>query len=664
MKKLFIICFCFMFQFAVVSSSHAGWFDDIIDWVDGAANDTADWFDTAYDDVANWVNGAYGDVAEAAEIVGNVAGSSFMGLYDDAQRLLGIYDDGTDPEYLGSRTVKVLTMQTRLDKYAPINKAGFPHTHNSFNAAPYRTAISYLYPNHEMSVLNQMNVGIRALEYDIHWYDGDVILCHNGGSGVCSPDDRSFAQGLEEIKYWFQVEEHRLNDVIILTLEDHLDGHYDEAVTVIEAVIGYLVYQPETPCDSFQDMAAVTSKADVLADGKNIIIINSNSSSCTQNGYGDYVYTGNWETADHENLTPYPDCTFGTKGPSDIKNSFFRTYNDSTAFVGEEMSAEQVARAVKCGINAPGPEPLDWWDDQNEAQIWSWAVDEPNDAGGNEDCAEQRSDGRFNDIPCTGYPRNYACQHPETRDWKITAVSGAWADGENACDDGDGYVFSVPANGYENAQLADTKNAAGVSNVWVNYSDLALEGDWRPGDWQPADILSVVLNIEGTNDMNSSLTTDWRYGHYKADCPDGLRMIGMAKGDERALCSNDGTGDLTDNVNEYTAVVGSQSYGDHTGTDWAYGYVKYECPVGYYVSGYSYSTSLNFDGVLCTKANRQPNSAYTVNFNSSNDGYDSSLAGDWAYGYYKGQCDRTGYVAGIARTTSDNKPAVLLCVDF
>ncbi len=482
MKKLFIICFCFMFQFAIVSSSHAGWFDDVIDWVDGAANDTADWFETAYD-----------DVTKAVVLIGAIGENVFIGLYNDTQKLLGVYDDGTDAEYLASWQVKAVTLQTRLDKYAPINKATMPLAHNAFNSAAYTTTLSYLDPNQEMSMLNQLNVGIRALELDAHWYDGDVILCHNGGQGICSPEDRSFAQGLEEIRYWFQVEDHKVNDVIIINLEDRLDGHYDEAAIVIEAVIGYLVYQPETPCDSFQDMAAVTSKADVLADGKNIIIINSNSSSCTQNGYGDYVYTGNWKTADYTNLTPYPDCTFGTNSPSDIQSGFWRAYNDGTA-IGDyiesrDMSVEQVETMVKCGINAPGPEPLEWWDARHEAQIWSWAVDEPNDAGGNEDCAEQGGDGRFNDIPCTGYPRNYACQHPENRDWQITAASGVWADGENACDDeyGDeGYVFSVPANGYENAQLADAKNAVNVSKVWLNYSDLAVEGDWRPADWQPA----------------------------------------------------------------------------------------------------------------------------------------------------------------------------------
>ncbi len=176
-----------MFQFAVVSSSHAGLFDDIIDWVDGAANDTADWFQGVGEDTLNWFEGAgedttgwlktaYNDVTKAGVLIGAIGENVFIGLYNDTQKLLGVYDDGTDAEYLASWQVKAVNLQTRLDKYAPINKATVPLAHNAFNSAAYMTTLSYLDPNQEMSMLNQLNVGIRALELDAHWYDGDVIL--------------------------------------------------------------------------------------------------------------------------------------------------------------------------------------------------------------------------------------------------------------------------------------------------------------------------------------------------------------------------------------------------------------------------------------------------------------------------------------------------------
>ncbi|MCP4113140.1 MAG: hypothetical protein GY749_47690, partial [Desulfobacteraceae bacterium] len=105
MKKLFIICFCFMFQFAVVSSSHAGLFDDIIDWVDGAANDTADWFQGAGEDTLDWFENAGEDAIGWFENAGDdvtewfkTAGGqteSFLDFVDEATSCTGYQSSGS-----------------------------------------------------------------------------------------------------------------------------------------------------------------------------------------------------------------------------------------------------------------------------------------------------------------------------------------------------------------------------------------------------------------------------------------------------------------------------------------------------------------------------------------------------------------------------------------
>lgn len=42
----------------------------------------------------------------------------------------------------------------------------------------------------------------------------------------------------------------------------------------------------------------------------------------------------------------------------------------------------------------------------------NWYYGEPNNNGNNEDCVERLSDGRWNDLPCTGYPRKVLCERP------------------------------------------------------------------------------------------------------------------------------------------------------------------------------------------------------------------------------------------------------------
>ena len=47
--------------------------------------------------------------------------------------------------------------------------------------------------------------------------------------------------------------------------------------------------------------------------------------------------------------------------------------------------------------------------DKKDTAYTNWAADEPNDAGGNEDCVEQKSSKHWNDVPCH-LKRKFACQ--------------------------------------------------------------------------------------------------------------------------------------------------------------------------------------------------------------------------------------------------------------
>lgn len=170
----------------------------------------------------------------------------------------------------------------------------------------------------------------------------------------------------------------------------------------------------------------------------------------------------------------------------------------------------------------------------------------------------------------------------------------------------------------------------------------------------------------GNGNENQSVSlADWDNGANKATCPDGFHMTGAARfsrnnstGKYRILCSNQDFGNLW-SAGEPTMTLSTYEGTWYRGYDWAGGYTKYECPIGYFANGVS-KRLWGTAGVLCQKANRPlGNSCRTVWF----DNYDirgSYKGGDWATYARKGQAGKNEYVAGLAQS-SGNAAAILVC---
>ena len=118
----------------------------------------------------------------------------------------------------------------------------------------------YIDPNHILSIYNQLEIGIRSIEIDVHWtlntvglkfwenWKKRLLLCHgkNDHKG-CSPVDRHFTEGLSEVSSFLRKPENA-NEVLIIYIEDHMDGKYDKAISHIQSTIGDLVYRPQSGC--------------------------------------------------------------------------------------------------------------------------------------------------------------------------------------------------------------------------------------------------------------------------------------------------------------------------------------------------------------------------------------------------------------------------------
>lgn len=114
-----------------------------------------------------------------------------------------------------------------------------------------------------------------------------------------------------------------------------------------------------------------------------------------------------------------------------------------------------------------------------------WGAGEPNDFGGNEDCAVQRSDGLWNDLNCASAQR-IACYNPwlgANGTWKVTAANYTFSSPDQMtlqceAEFGGQYKFYAPETLSQRNALQAAK-PAGVNDVFINADDQQSEGTWQ-----------------------------------------------------------------------------------------------------------------------------------------------------------------------------------------
>ncbi|HKQ51066.1 MAG TPA: PKD domain-containing protein [Pyrinomonadaceae bacterium] len=491
--------------------------------------------------------------------------------------------------------------QTHLARYEPVNWAQFIDTHNAFNNA----ADGYPAPNQLYSITDQLNMGARSLALDIHWYAGQLRLCHGQESHAgCAALDRYYANAVKEIGNWLRAHP---DEVIFINFEDRSEGQDDEVNVPLAAYLNdsagnNLVYTPEVARqrgfvpltkkdeqgNDVPDMNRMIwpSAQDVRDAGKQVLVFSQN-----QHG-GGYI----WGRAENPFDTAQSKAFFFTKesyelgdsppppylsGPyrcvaytPDKKFDFTRTFTrlspndqlglftgiyEARSFVDQFSFAgltdeSRVAQLAKCqislisldflqskeqtgdGVCAADPVAYNFNpatcktpDQRLKAAVWSWRENDKGDRG---DAAMLNgSDGRWSSKdPNEIHP--FACAKLRegkadtwddqlNKDWKITAASGTWREGDKQCraELGADYAFAVPAIGWQNEELK--KKNSTLLDVWLNYNDLRAEGTWtinrRPranaGPDQTANEGQSLLNGGGSTDPDGDrLSYAWSFG--------------------------------------------------------------------------------------------------------------------------------------------------------
>lgn len=416
---------------------------------------------------------------------------------------------------------RALALQRPLDLDVPLSQALLPHTHNSANSSAYPPSVSNLDPNQVLTLTDQLRLGIRAIEIDVHWTPnraGDpaqgfraVVQCH--GEPVDTPvgvihagcsTDMLFVDLLHELRQWLDANPH---EVVLLYLENALDDDptaHAVAVAAIESELGDLVARPE-PGGDCQSLPVHRSKQDLLDAGTPVLI----TGNCGPGGWTDWVFErgGGWDEGGGSTF----DCE-QEREEIVFDDVLVRRFEDSTwisamAGSGSHIDAATMTEMVRCGVNLVGFDQLHPGDDRLPSLVWSWRVDEPA-ANATGSCAVLGSDGRFFASDCTA-PRPVACRTTSGA-WAVTADAVAWADGDVECQTAGHVGAGVPFNGWDNGELRTAADAAGAPEVWLAYAQDA-SGKWGT-DSQAAAIESgapgpEVLATGGSSDRLAGART-------------------------------------------------------------------------------------------------------------------------------------------------------------
>src|SRR5690606_37279069 len=95
-------------------------------------------------------------------------------------------------DYRAGRAQQAHLVQRNLDLGEPLGRNNIQKTHNSFNSSAYASLGSYHDPNQQYSLVDQLDMGIRALELDVHYtmtpsFGKELLLCHGQANHVgCS----------------------------------------------------------------------------------------------------------------------------------------------------------------------------------------------------------------------------------------------------------------------------------------------------------------------------------------------------------------------------------------------------------------------------------------------------------------------------------------------
>lgn len=370
-----------------------------------------------------------------------------------------------------SSTRRALDFQFALAGDVGMVDAPWVGTHNSFNAiAEMGNTLSDTDSNQQLTLVDQLRLGVRSLELDVHWFPSASaggarrpVVCHAEKRHEGCSVEPTLADMLPAVVGWL---DRNPRQVLLLYVEDHLDASTgrEAAGKVLREQLGRRLYAPQG--GSCTELPDALTRDDILAAGAQVVIVSTCAKGVSWPGEST-VFA--WSAHGESRPVGYED--FPQCGPDftreDYATRLIRYFEDSTwlnsaasdarqAERDEGLTPETTAAMLRCGVDLLGFDQLLPGDGRLDAAVWTWAEDEPR-AGG--DCALSRaSDGRWVTGSCVP-ARPAACRFADGA-WTVSKPTIA-AHAGSACAR-EGATWAAPRTGHEQALLRAT---AGTETV-------------------------------------------------------------------------------------------------------------------------------------------------------------------------------------------------------
>ncbi|CAI5701104.1 hypothetical protein KXD40_004300 [Peronospora effusa] len=443
---------------------------------------------------------------------------------------------------------KALHLQRKLAYRRNICSATLPGTHNSaINLADgygvedhvfegYLRYFSWfkkgmkVHTNDQFfSLTDQLNMGVRFIELDMHWFDGDLHIAHCGGfksklldkmievfndiakilgTGIewdsetigCKPslssiptkEQRPLEEALSEVATWLHAPEH-VDEFLMVFFDDETNlMKWNKVGMLLDYLKKYfpeeeilrpieLVYETKWP--TFEELLRAgkrvlfMSGADYLTQGEELLFVKD--TIC------------NWQEPPLP-LTPFPECRFNHSdtdiGIPDENFTIFRpetseieygflNANGQIGYNKYLLNEESLPGVADCGVNMPSPDNLT--PKRMEATVWT--VTKGHELDASKCVALMRKSKSWQSVDCQAANLVPACVDMKNpRLWQLGSVSVVEADAASACSalSASELKYSAPASGYENellrSQLIEHAPRS-IAGVWLNAKAFVSE---------------------------------------------------------------------------------------------------------------------------------------------------------------------------------------------
>jgi hypothetical protein len=335
-------------------------------------------------------------------------------------------------------------------------------------------ALSAQDSNQRITLVDQLDAGIRSLELDVHRFPSLTgggpapVVCHATEEHAGCTTEKTLAATLDPIAAWLR--DHP-GQVLLLYLEDHLDNAagYDGAAAVVEEKLGSVLYRPRS--GGCVPLPLDDTRAAVRAAGAQVVVV----SSCGQGSAWPAIAFDWSQTHKEERPRGYED--FPGCGPdftrAEYDSTLIRYFEDTTRVTATGSTAGAATRddgitvrtagaMSRCGVDLLGMDQVERTDPRFAALVWSWSPGQPARPRG---CAAQ-FDGRWYALRCTRRLRA-ACLTADGR-WRVPSRLVRWSAAPAACRRR-AATFAVPRTGFEAQRLRVAMERVGAARAWLGH---------------------------------------------------------------------------------------------------------------------------------------------------------------------------------------------------